>query len=146
MQHSAGNVALPKIRPSRRPELLRVAGGASLKTPSHRKRTLWHRTPSLLQSDQRRTTIGRMKSEVAYDPMDAATYMMLRSKEQLLRDTPRRDNDSLQWRVEQRGVQLWVILCRYGEPSDILFEYPRGYFESLKDDELAKMFMGLPLR
>lgn len=49
-------------------------------------------------------TIVGMEIEIAYDPMDDATELMLRKREQLIRDTPRPDTDSLRWRLEQRGV------------------------------------------
>lgn len=85
-----------------------------------------------------------MTIEIAYDPMDARTEKMLRAREQVVRDTPRTDTDSLRWRIEQRGVQEWVILCKYGNRDAIVFQYPRDYFESLDDEDLANEIRGLP--
>jgi hypothetical protein len=88
-------------------------------------------------------TITGMDIEIAYDPMDAATELLLRSKEELIRQTPRPDSDSLRWRVEQRGRQAWVILSRFNDPKDVLFEHPRDYFQTLKDDELRNRIGGI---
>jgi hypothetical protein len=81
-----------------------------------------------------------MKIEIAYDQMDAATEAMLRSKEDLIRRTPRTDTDWLRWRVEQRGVQKRVVLSKYSDRSAIVFDHhPHDYFHTLKDEHRKRI-------
>jgi hypothetical protein len=69
--------------------------------------------------------------------MDATIEAILRSKEELIRSIRRVGTDSLRWRVEQRGVQKWVILSKNSDKNAIVFEYPHDYFGTLTDQDIV---------